>query len=127
MRRWCDMAKNKQQETENALGGLPPELMVDGQEPASQIETVEEDSIVSDKKENLSDDQAIVVVLKGQTVKHNGKEYKEFVQLILGTEDAERLIELGAVADVNKLRQQALVQNGPTVTVNDGVKISHEA
>ncbi len=120
------MAKNKQ-ETGNELGGLPPELMVDGQEPASQIETMEEDSTVSDKKESLSDDQVIVVVLKGQTVKHNGKEYKEFVQLILNPEDAERLIELGAVADVNKLRQQALAQHGPTVTVNDGVKISHEA
>ncbi|WP_445494046.1 hypothetical protein [Photorhabdus sp. SF281] len=122
------MAKNKQQETE--LGGLPPELMVDGQElPVSQIEAVKEDPTVpnTDEHENLIDDQAIVVVLKGQTVKHNGKEYKEFVQLTLSPEDAVRLIELEVVADVNKLRQQALIQNGPTVTVNDGVKISHEA
>ncbi|PQQ22158.1 hypothetical protein, partial [Photorhabdus hindustanensis] len=106
------MAKNKQQE--NELGGLPPELMVDGQElPDSQIETVESSSTVPDADdENLSDDQVIVVVLKGQTVKHDGKEYKEFVQLILSPEDAERLIELGVVADVNKLRQQALAQNG---------------
>ncbi|WP_387467659.1 hypothetical protein [Photorhabdus sp. RM323S] len=125
------MAKNKQQETENELGGLPPELMVDGQElPDYQIETVEEDPAVPDTDdENPADNQgeAIVVVLKGQTVKHNGKEYKELVQLILSPEDADRLIELGVVADVNKLRQQALIQHGPTVTVNDGVKISHEA
>ncbi|MBS9442494.1 hypothetical protein [Photorhabdus heterorhabditis] len=122
------MAKNKQ-ETGNEPGGLPPELMVDGQElPDSQIETVEEYPAAPDTDdENLTNDQATVVVLKGQTVKHNGKEYKEFVQLILSPEDAVRLIELGVVADVNKLRQQALAQNGPTVTVNDGVKISHEA
>ncbi|NHB89605.1 hypothetical protein [Photorhabdus tasmaniensis] len=121
------MAKNKQ---ETELGGLPPELMVDGQKlPDYQIETVEEDPAVPDagEQENLSDGQAIVVVLKGQTVKHNGKEYKELVQLILSPEDADRLIELGVVADVNKLRQQALIQHGPTVTVDDGVKISHEA
>ncbi|OWO82447.1 hypothetical protein B5C26_08635 [Photorhabdus luminescens] len=124
------MAKNKQQETK--LGGLPPELMVDGQElPASQIETVEEDSTVPDtdkQNDDQGEDEVIVaVVLKGQTVKHNSKEYKEFVQLTLSKEDAKRLIELGVVADVNKLRQQALIQHGPTVTVSDGVKISHEA
>ncbi|MDB6374470.1 hypothetical protein [Photorhabdus bodei] len=119
------MAKNKQQK--NELGGLPPELMVDGQEPDSQIETVEEDPAVPDKQENFSDDLVAFVVLKGQTVHHDGKKYSQFEQLILSLEDAERLIELGVVADVNKLRQQALIQHGPTVTVNDGVKISHEA
>lgn len=126
------MAKNKQQETENELGGLPPELMVDGQESASQIETVEEDPTAPDTDKQNDDDQGedeaiVVVVLKGQTVKHNSKEYKEFVQLTLSREDADRLIELGVVADVNKLRKQALTQHGPTVTVSDGVKISHEA
>ncbi|ETS31059.1 hypothetical protein BB987_09115 [Photorhabdus temperata] len=118
----------KKQETENELGGLPPELMVDGQElPASQIETVEEDPTVPDTDKQENQGEVIVVVLKGQTVKHNSKEYKEFVQLTLSKEDADRLIELGVVADVNKLRQQALIQHGPTVTVSDGVKISHEA
>ncbi|TDB43330.1 hypothetical protein C5468_23770 [Photorhabdus luminescens subsp. mexicana] len=120
----------KKQETENELGGLPPELIVDGQKPVSQIETVEEDSTASDtdkQNDDQGEDEVIVVVLKGQTVKHDGKEYKEFVQLTLSKEDAKRLIELGVVADVNKLRQQALIQHGPTVTVSDGVKISHEA
>ncbi|MCW7550517.1 hypothetical protein OO184_21950 [Photorhabdus sp. APURE] len=124
------MAKNKQQE--NELGGLPPELMVDGQElPAYQVETAEEDSTVPDTDKQNDDDQGedeaiVVVVLKGQTVKHNSKEYNEFVQLTLSKEDANHLIELGVVADVNKLRKQALIQS-PTVTVDDGVKISHEA
>lgn len=120
------MAKNKQTQDENELGGLPPELMVDGQEQKTPP-VAEEENQDTLPEQDIPDDLIAFVVLKGQTVHHDGKKYSQFEQLILSSEDADRLIVLGVVADVNKLRQQALVQHGPTVTVNDGVKISHEA
>ncbi|TDB48231.1 hypothetical protein [Photorhabdus khanii] len=109
----------KKQETENELGGLPPELMVDGQEPKVQV--------VKEENQDFLPEQVAVVVTKGNTVRHDSQDYAENKTFSLSVEDATRLIELGVVADVNKLRKQALIQHGPTVTVSDGVKISHEA
>lgn len=69
-------------------------------------------------------DELEVVVVKGQTLRHSGKTYADNSRLFLLHDDAERLISLGVVADVKSLRQQAASTIGPSITVDDGVKIN---
>lgn len=100
------MAKtpSKQQASINELGGLPPEFAGDDSTDDS--------------------DELEVVVVKGQTLRHSGEAHVENSRLFLLYEDAKRLINLGVVADVKALRQQAASTIGPSVTVDDGVKIN---
>ena len=65
-----------------------------------------------------------LVVVKGQTLRHSGKTYAENSRLFLPCSDASRLIDLGVVADVKALRQQEARISGPSITVDDGVKIN---
>lgn len=94
----------KQQPTINELGGNPPEFAGDDStDDADELE---------------------VVVVKGQTLRHSGETHVENSRLFLPHDDAERLISLGVVADVKVLRQQAASTIGPSITVDDGVKIN---
>lgn len=69
-------------------------------------------------------DELEVVVVKGQTLRHSGETHVENSRLFLPHDDVERLISLGVVADVKVLRQQAASTIGPSITVDDGVKIN---
>lgn len=91
-------------------------------EPDVQDRTTENET-ESDYPSDDSDELEVVVV-KGQTLRHSGKTYAENSRLFLLHDDAERLISLGVVADVKALRQQAASTIGPSITVDDGVKIN---
>ncbi|HDL7803453.1 TPA: hypothetical protein PXP38_002045 [Yersinia enterocolitica] len=132
------MAKtlSKQQASINELGGLPPEFAADTQQEQTVVtdnnamqpdpetqENTTESELGSDEPADDSDEMELVVV-KGQTLRHSGETHAENSRLFLSHEDAERLINLGVVADVKALRQQAASAIGPSVTVDDGVKIN---
>ncbi|HFR4112443.1 TPA: hypothetical protein ACHVKA_000375 [Yersinia enterocolitica] len=91
-------------------------------EPDVQDRTTENETESDDPSDDS--DELEVVVVKGQTLRHSGKTYAENSRLFLLHEDAERLISLGVVADVKALRQQAASTIGPSITVDDGVKIN---
>ncbi|ELX2307458.1 hypothetical protein [Yersinia proxima] len=147
------MAKTpgKQQASISELGGLPPEFEADIQQqqivapdnseiqPEPKVQnvtpTANEPAETPDMQEKTADDEASgdhsaddsdemeVVVVKGQTLRHSGETYAENSRLFLPCSDASRLIDLGVVADVKTLRQQAARISGPSITVDDGVKI----
>ncbi|CNH84845.1 Uncharacterised protein [Yersinia frederiksenii] len=91
-------------------------------EPDIQERTTENETESNDPSDDS--DELEVVVVKGQTLRHSGETHAENSRLFLPHEDAERLINLGVVADVKALRQQAASSMGPSVTVDDGVKIN---
>ncbi|HGV3269400.1 TPA: hypothetical protein ACNGU0_004409 [Yersinia enterocolitica] len=147
------MAKTpgKQQASISELGGLPPEFEADTQQEQivvpdnSEIQlepkvqnvppTANEPAETPDMQEKTADnevagdhsagdsDEMELVVVKGQTLRHSGETYTENSRLFLPNNDAERLINLGVVADVKTLRQQETRISDPSITVNDGVKI----
>ncbi|RTF55395.1 hypothetical protein [Serratia marcescens] len=132
------MASKKQQG--NELGGLPPELMVgehengeelkvDGQEPDNSADTDTDTDTDIDDDDDSDDDQdgeqlpagmVSVVVTKGNTVRHDGCDYPENRAFMLPVADAQRLIGLGVVADVEQLRKLALLRSAPAVSVQSG-------
>ncbi|MFV8759270.1 hypothetical protein ACNSO7_12435, partial [Yersinia enterocolitica] len=127
------MAKtlSKQQASINELGGLPPEFAADTQQEQTVVtdnnamqpdpetqENTTESELGSDEPADDSDEMELVVV-KGQTLRHSGETHAGNSRLFLSHEDAERLINLGVVADVKALRQQAASAIGPSVTVDD--------
>ncbi|MFM1346571.1 hypothetical protein WFP14_08375 [Yersinia proxima] len=147
------MAKTpgKQQASISELGGLPPEFEADTQQeqivapdnseiqPEPKVQnvppTANEPAETPDMQEKTAanevagdhfaddSDEMEVVVVKGQTLRHSGETYTENSRLFLPHSDASRLIDLGVVADVKALRQQEVRISGPSITVDDGVKI----
>ncbi|OWF77695.1 hypothetical protein B4907_18445 [Yersinia kristensenii] len=142
------MAKtpSKQQASMNELGGLPPEFEVDTQQSVPDVQketsTSEEPPEISDDQNKVSGetetqgktteselesdapDEMELVVVKGQTVRHSGETYAENSYLYLPHDAAKRLIKLGVVADVKALRHLSASTIGPSITVDDGVKIN---
>ena len=127
------MAKpEKQQPTINELGGLPPEFEADTQQEQNDNKVLSVPDVQERTAENETEgddstsdsDEMEVVVVKGQTLRHSGETHVENSRLFLPHDDAERLISLGVVADVKALRQQAANTIGPSITVDDGVKIN---
>ncbi|AJJ57902.1 hypothetical protein [Yersinia pseudotuberculosis] len=122
----------KQQPTINELGGLPPEFEADTQQEQNDNKVLSVPDVQERTAENETEgddstsdsDEMEVVVVKGQTLRHSGETHVENSRLFLPHDDAERLISLGVVADVKALRQQAANTIGPSITVDDGVKIN---
>ncbi|MGT3212279.1 hypothetical protein [Yersinia enterocolitica] len=103
-----------------------PEISDDQNTISGESETQEnttESELGSDDPADDSDEMELVVV-KGQTLRHSGETYAENSRLFLPYSDASRLINLGVVVDVKALRQQAERAVGPSITVDDGVKIN---
>ncbi|MGV2936928.1 hypothetical protein ACIPUA_18165 [Providencia sp. AGC89] len=127
------MAKKpqEQQDKTDGLGGLPPELQVDGntqQRVAPTDELNDKPPVESDQKldpepKSDNDDEAddIYVVVKGRSVQHNGTLYTESQQIELDEIDANRLVTLGVVMSLASVREK-LVQANPsgTVTISGG-------
>ncbi|MGO4743077.1 hypothetical protein [Serratia quinivorans] len=129
------MAKKSQ---DNELGGLPPELLVGDQEIPETLKVDDQDhdnsadtdtdtdtdtgddSDDDEDGEKLPDGMASVVVTKGNTVRHDGCDYSENRAFTLPVADAQRLIGLGVVADVEQLRKLALLRSAPGVSVQSG-------
>lgn len=127
------MAKpTKQQPSINELGGLPPEFSADTEQEKNDGEILVESTTQDKPTDNLGagdnsaddSDEMELVVVKGQTLRHSGETHAENGRLFLPHDDAERLISLGVVADVKVLRQQVASTIGPSITVDDGVKIN---
>ncbi|MCG9534223.1 hypothetical protein [Providencia huaxiensis] len=122
------MAKKPQEQQEKTgdLGGLPPELQVDGNTQQSVAPTDElndkppvESEQKTDPEPKLDNDDEtddIYVVVKGRSVQHNGILYTESQQIELEDSDAERLVTLGVVMSLASVREK-LVQANPTGTV----------
>ncbi|MDE1494888.1 hypothetical protein KKJ25_07965 [Xenorhabdus bovienii] len=130
------MAKKPETVTDD-LGGLPPELQVNPTENINPQITQSESALAKfpdtlpdepeDEDGKASDEEEGVpewVVLKGNTVQHDGVAYPENSVIYLSGEDAERLIQLGVVMRLDDLKSQLL--SGNSVTVQDGVKIQQE-
>lgn len=127
------MAKKpqEQQDKTDDLGGLPPELQVDGntqQRVAPTDELNDKPPVESDQKldpepKSDNDDEAddIYVVVKGRSVQHNGTLYTESQQIELDEIDVNRLVTLGVVMSLASVREK-LVQANPSgmVTISGG-------
>ena len=129
------MAKKTQ---ENELGGLPPELIVGEQGTGEELNVDDQavdnsadtdtdtdtdtgvDSDDDEDGEKLPDGMVSVVVTKGNTVRHDGCDYLENRVFTLPVADAQRLLGLGVVADVEQLRNLALLRSAPAVSVQSG-------
>lgn len=120
-------------------GGLPPELMVNGQSnPESQQydsgdkqgdkTTAELNTAADSGGGNAGDEQRsdpehgtdnVYVVVKGRSVQHDGEFYRENQQITLDDSDAARLIDLGVVMTLEAVREKLAKANPPgTVTIN---------
>lgn len=118
------MAKKpqEQQDKTDDLGGLPPELQVDGNTQQSVVPTDElndKPPIEPDPKpdpEPKPDNDDIYVVVKDRSVQHNGILYTESQQIELDEIDANRLVTLGVVMSLASVREK-LVQANPAGTV----------
>ncbi|EKN3987778.1 hypothetical protein [Yersinia enterocolitica] len=122
-----DLEVQKETSTSEEPPKIPeiPEIpeIPDSQNKVSGESETQENTTESELGSDDSDEMELVVV-KGQTLRHSGETHAENSRLFLSHEDAERLINLGVVADVKALRQQAASAIGPSVTVDDGVKIN---
>ncbi|AOM39947.1 hypothetical protein [Xenorhabdus hominickii] len=126
------MAK-KQETVTDDLGELPSELQVNPTENVDPQITQSESALTKfsgtlpDEPEDDDKEEDVPewVVLKGNTVQHDGVAYSENSVIYLSDEDAERLIQLGVVMRLDDLKSQLL--SGNSVTVQDGVKIQQEA
>ena len=127
------MAKKPQEQQEKTgdLGGLPPELQVDAntqQRVAPTDELNDKPPVESGpkpdpepKSDNDDETDDIYVVVKGRSVQHNGILYTESQQIELDEIDANRLVTLGVVMSLARVREK-LVQANPagTVTISGG-------
>ena len=127
--RWCDMAKATNTvlvDDLNAGGTGEDDLNVDdlnaGESAADNQQQGDKDGADSSRDEGAKDDadeEAAVpefVVLKGNSIRHNGEVYRENVRIPVSGKDAERLLAAGVIADIQVLRQRIL-SAAPAVSV----------
>ncbi|HGV9335275.1 TPA: hypothetical protein ACNOIO_002464 [Raoultella planticola] len=76
-----------------------------------------DDGAGDDSVETVSEPE--FVVLKGNSIRHDGEVYRENLRIPVSGKDAERLLAAGVIADVQVLRQRAL-------SAARGVKITTE-
>lgn len=62
------------------------------------------------------DEEIGYVVLKGNSIRHNGQVYRENTLIPVSGDDATRLLNAGIIADMQTLRQR-LLSAQPTVSV----------
>ena len=124
--------KNKQPENKPEGGGLPPELMVPGQEiPAQEPDngtdgdgqgeqtTAEQGSDPESDEKQDQESAGIYVVVKGRCVQHDGVMYHENQQITPDEDDAVRLLSLGVIMTLEAVQAKLAKANPPgTVTIN---------
>ena len=126
--RWCDMAKETKSELVDDLNaggtgdGLSAEDLNAGESAADNQRQDDKDGADSpgdDGAEDDADEEAATpefVVLKGNSIRHNGEVYRENVRIPVSGKDAERLLTAGVIADIQVLRQRIL-SAAPAVSV----------
>lgn len=126
--RWCDMTKKTAQQPAaaelnahesvddlNAEGVTPPVVVsADDLNADGESRPLED----NDSGENENADPEFVV-LKGNSVRHDGEVYRENAIIPVTGKDAERLLSSGIIADVSVLRRRILSAQ-PSVTVTTG-------
>ncbi|MEG0280288.1 MAG: hypothetical protein RR510_12945 [Morganella sp. (in: enterobacteria)] len=129
--------KNKQPEKKPEGGGLPPELMVPGQEiPAQEPDNGTDgadtkttpkpgadpesgDGGMVPESDQEQDSAGIYVVVKGRCVQHDGVMYHENQQITPDEDDAARLLSLGVIMSLEAVQAKLAKANPPgTVTIN---------
>lgn len=122
--------KNKQPEKKPEEGGLPPELMVPGQEiPVQEPDNGTDGADTKTTPEPGADPESdtkqeqnsagIYVVVKGHCVQHNGVMYGENQQITPDEDDAARLLSLGVIMTLEAVQAKLAKANPPgTVTIN---------
>ncbi|OBU13314.1 hypothetical protein [Morganella psychrotolerans] len=131
--------KNKLPEKKPEGGGLPPELMVPGQEiPAQEPDngpdgdgqgeqtTAEQgadpesgDGEKAPESDQDQDSAGIYVVVKGRCVQHDGVMYHENQQIAPDEDDVARLLSLGVIMTLEAVQAKLAKANPPgTVTIN---------
>lgn len=123
---WSEMAKNTSTpapaadlNADDAALDLNADGLVSG--PATAGERLnsgvnEEDHPEPDDKESSDDDEPEYVVLKGNSIRHDGDVYRENSTIPVTGKDAIRLLQSGVIADIRELRKRALAAQ-PSVTV----------
>lgn len=129
---WCDMAKEKSNQAAaenlnaedttddlNAEGVVSAAKVGDGDASvaANKVSGPPDDD--PDAEEDNSDAEEEVpefVVLKGNSIRHDGEVYRENSAIPVTGKDAERLLQAGVIADVSVLRQRAMSAQ-PSVSV----------
>lgn len=113
----------------NADGTADEGLNIDDLNAGSSVQVTQQ---LDDKHGDPSDDEDApeeaaqegaaepeFVVLKGNCIRHDGEIYRENSRIPVSGKDAERLLAVGVIADVQVLRQRAL-------SAARGVKITTE-
>ncbi|MGR3753236.1 hypothetical protein [Edwardsiella anguillarum] len=92
--------------------GIVPEMGASADKLNASVGAGERDDV-----DVIMDDEPEFVVLKGNSIRHNGEVYRENSTIPVVGQDAERLLQAGIIADVRELRQHALAsQSSVTVT-----------
>lgn len=80
------------------------------QDNERHIEKDDDDAKGTDDDEDIHEERADpeFVVLKGNCIRHDGVVYRENSRIPVSGKDAERLLAVGVIADVNVLRLRAL-------------------
>ncbi|EPC5193300.1 hypothetical protein ACRZZR_000779 [Edwardsiella piscicida] len=92
--------------------GVVPEMGASAEKLNDSVGEGERDDV-----DVIMDDEPEFVVLKGNSIRHNGEVYRENSIIPVAGQDAERLLQAGIIADVRELRQRALAsQSSVTIT-----------
>lgn len=108
----------------NADGVTVDDLNADGV-TVEDLNAGESDTVITgsdasgesvDDSEDDDEAEAGYVVLKGNSIRHNGQVYRENTLIPVTGDDAARLLDAGIIADMQTLRQR-LLSAQPTVSV----------
>lgn len=133
--RWCDMASQTKKQNDNVIppsidelnaGGDATDVIDDlnaGENTASANKESDVNSDGSEEGRSGTEDggspeqsAAKYVVLKGNSIRHDGETYRENEIIPVEGKDADRLLAGGVIGDVEALRRSALL-SGPAVSV----------
>ncbi|HBN7019224.1 TPA: hypothetical protein PJF92_000102 [Escherichia coli] len=116
--RWCDMAKATNKSTVvddlNADGVTVDDLNAGESSPV--IAGIDSTAGGENTGDDEEDEDIGYVVLKGNSIRHNGQVYRENTLIPVSGDDATRLLNAGIIADMQTLRQR-LLSAQPAVSV----------
>ena len=101
-------------------GGSPTDVDLNADGSGVVIPSSDKTGGTSDTDDDLpeeeEEDSPEYIVLKGNSVRHDGETYRETTAIPVTGKDAERLLLAGIIADVNVLRRRVLSM-APAVSV----------
>lgn len=97
-----------------ALGAILTDAVIPDSDKTAGTGDTDDD--VPDDDETAAEDSPEYIVLKGNSVRHDGETYRENTAIPVTGKDAERLLLAGIIADVDVLRRRVLSM-APAVSV----------